>query len=124
MKDIQNINDIQLLVNAFYDQVKTNEVIGYIFNDIAKVDWEQHLPRMYSFWETILFGKENFKGNPMLKHILLSKQTELNKTHFDTWLAIWHSTIDKNFAGQKAEEAKQRAASIAVIFLNKILHTP
>ena len=73
MKDIQNINDIEQLVNAFYDEVKASEVIGYIFNDIANVDWQEHLPRMYAFWDTILFGKENFKGNPMLKHILLHR---------------------------------------------------
>ncbi|WP_312553920.1 hypothetical protein [Empedobacter brevis] len=56
----------------------------------------------------------------MIKHILLSKQTELNKTHFDTWLAIWYTTIDKNFSGLKAEEAKQKATNIARIMLHKI----
>ncbi|MDE5492554.1 group III truncated hemoglobin [Elizabethkingia meningoseptica] len=120
MKDIESHKDVEKLVNTFYEGVRANKTIGYIFNDIAKVDWEHHLPRMYSFWETILFGKENFKGNPMIKHILLSKQTELNKIHFDTWLAIWHTTIDKNFSGLKAEEAKQKAANIARIMLHKI----
>lgn len=120
MTDIKNLKDIELLVNTFYDEVRANKTIGYIFNDIAKVEWEHHLPRMYSFWETILFGKENFKGNPMIKHILLSKQTELNKIHFDTWLEIWHTTIDKIFSGLKAEDAKQKAANIARIMLHKI----
>src|SRR3954453_4230350 len=102
MKDIQNRKDIELLVNAFYSGVKENNLLRPIFEDISKIDWEQHLPRMYDFWETILFGKEAFKGNPMLKHILLSKQTEMNQEHFAAWLALWKETINKHFAGQMA----------------------
>ena len=52
---MKTVNDIKLLVNSFYDKVKADTVIGYIFNDIAKVDWEKHLPVMYDFWENVLF---------------------------------------------------------------------
>ncbi|MEZ4841275.1 MAG: group III truncated hemoglobin [Flavobacteriaceae bacterium] len=59
--DITNKHDIELLVNTFYDKVKTNKIIIF-FNDVAKVDWEHHLPKMYSFWASLLsrtqlFGK-------------------------------------------------------------------
>ena len=50
-KDIENRTDIELLVRSFYDKVKIDDTIGYIFNDIAKVDWEKHLPVMYNFSE-------------------------------------------------------------------------
>ena len=43
-KDIENRGDIILLINTFYEKVKRDEVIGYIFNDVAKVNWEKHLP--------------------------------------------------------------------------------
>lgn len=49
-KDIENRNDVQLLIDSFYEKVKADKVIGYIFNDIAKVDWGKHLPVMYDFW--------------------------------------------------------------------------
>ena len=63
--DIRNRKDIEKLINAFYDKVKVDEVIGYFFNDVAKVNWEIHLPKMYDFWENILFYTANFEGNPM-----------------------------------------------------------
>ena len=54
-KDISNRDDVELLVDTFYNKIKSNTVIGYIFNDIAKVDWTNHLPRMYSFLASIFF---------------------------------------------------------------------
>lgn len=56
----------------------------------------------------------------MLKHILLSKQTELNKSHFDAWLTIWCDIINKNYAGQKAAAAAAAAKSIAGVMSYKI----
>jgi len=85
MKDISSRKDIELLINSFYDKVREDDTIGYIFSDVAAVDWILHLPKMYSFWETVLLGKMSFKGNPMLKHIQLSQKTEINKKHFDRW---------------------------------------
>ncbi len=120
MKDISQGSDIELLVNAFYNKVKTDETIGYIFTEVASVDWDEHLPKMYSFWETILLGKSSFKGNPILKHIQLSKKTEMQKEHFDRWLTLWNATIDANFEGETASEAKQRGQNIAGLMLFKI----
>ena len=37
--DIRNRKDIEKLVNAFYDKVKKDDTIGYLFNDVAKVNW-------------------------------------------------------------------------------------
>ena len=67
-KDIENRNDIELLINSFYDKVKKDKTIGYIFNDVAKVNWEAHLPVMYNFWEGIIFNKSTYNGNPMVVH--------------------------------------------------------
>jgi len=66
--DIQNRKDIETLVNAFYDKVKTDAVIGYLFNEVAQVNWQTHLPKMYDFWQNILFFTGNYDGNPMAKH--------------------------------------------------------
>lgn len=53
-KDISTPQDVKTLVDAFYNDVKSDPVIGYIFTDVAKVDWDEHLPRMYKFWEFAL----------------------------------------------------------------------
>lgn len=119
-KDITTRTDIELLVNSFYDKVKADTVIGYIFTEVATVDWEKHLPRMYSFWETVLLSTMSFKGNPMEAHIKLSKKTPIQQQHFDRWLELWNETITIHFEGEVATKAKQRAESIAGLMLFKI----
>ena len=118
--DITNKPDIELLVNTFYDKVKTNKIIGHIINDVAKVDWEHHLPKMYSFWASLLLGEHSFSGNPMQKHIALSKLTTMSEVEFSEWLSLFIQTTDELFEGEKAEEAKTRAANIARLMLHKI----
>ena len=38
-KDIETRDDIELLVNSFYEKVKADPVIGHIFTDVFKVNW-------------------------------------------------------------------------------------
>ena len=74
------------------------------------------------FWNAILFAEKGFDGNPMQKHMTLP----IDEKHFNQWLSLFHQTIDELFAGPKAEEAKQRAKSIAQImnFKISVLKTP
>lgn len=118
--DILNREDIQKLVLTFYDKVKQDQVIGYIFNDVAKVNWEKHLPVMYDFWESVLFGTGGYSGNPMVTHTKLHEQTPLSAEHFNQWKAIWTKTVDELFEGDIAELAKQRAVSIATVMHIKV----
>lgn len=119
-KDIETRDDIILLVNTFYNSVKENPILAYIFDDVAQVDWNTHLPKMYSFWGSLLLGERNTLGNPMQKHIELSKITKLSATEFDEWLFLFTKTIDNLFEGKKANDAKQRATNIARLMLFKI----
>jgi hemoglobin len=119
-KDILNRNDIEILVNSFYEKVKKDEVIGYIFNDVAQVNWEKHLPVMYNFWENVLFYTGAYAGNPMDKHEALDKKTKLNKQHFEQWNRLFSDTVDEYFEGSNAELIKQRALSIATVMQIKL----
>lgn len=121
-RDIENRNDISLLINTFYEKVKKDKVIGYIFNDIAKVNWDEHLPVMYNFWENIIFFTGTYNGNPMPVHKKLNDKTPLNADHFKEWIKLFAQTVDELFEGDKAELAKQRAVSIATMMQIKILH--
>lgn len=118
--DIKDKEDIIAFVDAFYSKVRDNETIGFIFDEVAKVNWETHLPKMYNFWAGILLGETDFRGNPMLKHIMLSKRTEMSATQFNEWLRLFHETIDELYEGQLAEEAKHRAVLIARNMLTRI----
>jgi hemoglobin len=118
--DIRDRTDIQVLVDTFYEKVRADETIGYLFNEVAKVNWAQHLPRMYDFWENILFQTGGFKGNPMVAHVQLHQQSPLNAAHFDRWQQLFLATVDELFEGDKAELIKQRARSIATMMQIKV----
>jgi hemoglobin len=120
-KDIEAKADIQLLVDAFYEKVKKDAVIGYIFTDIVKVHWEKHLPVMYSFWENTLFYTGAYEGNPMELHKHLHRLMPLTAEHFTQWINLFTQTVDELFEGKNAGLAKQRAISIATVMQIKIL---
>ena len=111
--DINDRNDLILLVNTFYKKVEENSTIGPIFTEVAKVDWSKHLPKMYDFWESVLFGKAIYKGNPMLPHLDLKYKTKMEMEQFDTWKSIFFKTVDDLFEGENADMIKMKAKSIA-----------
>jgi hemoglobin len=118
--DINTREDIVLLVDSFYEKVNQNKVIGHIFNEVAKVNWKEHMPKMYSFWASILLGEHSYTGNPMIKHVELSRITPMTEVEFSVWLLLFAETVDSLFQGKNAEEAKVRAANIARLMLFKI----
>jgi hemoglobin len=112
--DIATSADIKTLIDAFYAKVQADEVIGYIFNEIAKVDWPHHLPVMYAFWDFLLLGNPDaYRGNPVQKHFDLHQKHPLKAEHFDRWVALFQTTVDELFEGAKADDAKFRAFAIA-----------
>lgn len=120
MHDITNRKDIELMVDTFYGKVMINPVIGPIFSEVVRINWGTHLPKMYSFWSSLLLNEQSFSGNPMRTHIELGKITAMTKVEFSEWLMLFHETVDELFIGEKAEEAKTRASNIARLMLTKI----
>ena len=121
--DIKDKQDIALLVNTFYDTIRGDEILGPIFNDVAKVNWERHIPLLIEFWSTILFSKPGYKGNPMQAHIDLNEIFPLKEEHFHHWRQLFFTTVDDLFEGPAAEHIKQRATHIASLMMYKVLGT-
>ncbi|MDX1940419.1 MAG: group III truncated hemoglobin [Saprospiraceae bacterium] len=119
--DIRNRQDIELLINSFYDKVKKDPTIGYFFNKVIAVNWEKHLPVMYNFWESILFYTGSYEGNPMMLHLQLHQKSPLQVPHFQQWLYLFTETTDELFEGENAELIKQKAHNIAGIMQVKII---
>jgi hemoglobin len=115
MTDIEDISSIQLFVNEFYNKVQRDPLIGPVFNDVI-TNWEPHLNKMYAFWNAALFGVPGFKGNPFARHAPLKLKPE----YFAQWLLLFRQTIDQNFKGPMAEETKNRAELMAVMFQSKL----
>ncbi len=109
--DIAGKEEIRTLVDAFYERIRKDDLLGPVFNDKVE-DWSKHLPTMYSFWESILYGKSEYSGNPFAKHLNLP----VGKEHFVRWLKLFELTVDELFEGEKANQAKQASKSIAHSF--------
>lgn len=124
-KEITNRADIKLLVDRFYEKVQVDDRIGYIFNDIAKVDWSKHLPTMYDFWESLLLEGGNYRGNSMAPHFRINQLIPLESAHFDRWISLFEGTVNELFKGENADLAITRARSIKDIMaykMNQINH--
>jgi len=120
MKKLETREDIEQLVNSFYTKVIRDEKIALFFTDIAKVNWDQHLPKMYSFWESILFGQMTYKGNPMGAHFPINEIKAMEQEHFDRWLELWTETVEENFSGENADLAIYKAQNIAKLMAFKM----
>ncbi len=118
--DIRDREDIERLVSHFYEKVKPNPVIGFIFTELVHIDWEHHIPVIVDFWETILLDNPVYKKNAMEIHYKLDKKIPLQTIHFETWLSLFHSSVDELFEGKIATLAKTRAQSIAAVMLFKM----
>jgi hemoglobin len=116
MHDIRNEEDITNLVHAFYAKVEEDERLGHIFNEVADVDWDEHLPKMVDFWSKMLFRTERYKGRPFREHLPLP----IEKDDFGRWVGLFIKTVDEHFEGNRADYAKELAVNIANSFSTRM----
>lgn len=112
VNDLQNEADVRALVDAFYAAIRADALLNPIFTDVAQVDWSHHLPRMYAFWNGLIFGQPGYSGAPFAAHLPLP----VGREHFARWVELFHATVDRLFDGPNARRAKNAAASIAHTF--------
>jgi hemoglobin len=122
--DILGRDEIVRLVDRFYEKVRGDRMLGPIFDEVAQVDWPAHLPRMYAFWQTVLFRDGGFRGDPLGKHARLVPLTAMGRDQFDRWLALFEATVDELFLGENADHIKRCAADMANVIHAKINAIP
>ncbi len=118
--DIQYIEDVQLLVQKFYEKAFKDDLIQHFFKDIPNDKWQEHLPIMYQFWSSILLNEGQYKGQVMYKHQLLHQKHPIESVHMNRWKMLFFETLDENFEGKICEEAKRRVQLIAPLILHKV----
>lgn len=121
MRDIRSREDIDMLVRAFYSKVREDDLLGPIFNPMID-DWEAHFELLTNFWESNLYFRKTYQGDPLQKHIdadIYHKGT-INELHFGTWINLWYQTIDAMFMGEIAQIAKNRARNMGTFIHLKI----
>ena len=122
--DIQNREDVFKLVTRFYSKVRQNPNIGYFFNESIE-DWDEHLAKLTDFWESNLFFKGIYHGNPKKAHIKVDRENhnKISSEHFGVWLNLWFETIDELFEGELANRAKNNARKMSSHLYLKIFQS-
>lgn len=122
--DIVGRKEIELFVDAFYEAVRADGILGPVFDHVAKVNWEEHIPKLCDFWETVLFRTGSYKGNPLAVHRHLVKDVGMDRAMFDRWLAIFSETMDRHFDGANAGHLKRVAADMANVIYSRLHELP
>jgi len=122
--DLNGRDDIVRLVDRFYDHIREDEKLGPIFDKIAQVNWETHLPKMYDFWDTVLFRAGTFRGNPLAAHAKLTPLTDMGRATFDHWLVLFKATVAELFEGENAGHIVRCAEDMANVIYSKINDVP
>ena len=122
LPDIQERNDLQLLMEAFYSKALTDETIGFYFTEVVQLNLLKHLPIIVDFWDSVLFETGIYKGNSMKVHQDLHQKSAFKDEHFKKWIALFHATVDRLYEGDNAEKIKQRASSIATVMTIKTVY--
>ena len=119
--DISSRADVKLLVSEFYKKVRANDFLGPFFNNVIH-DWDEHIENLTDFWESSLFLKTRYYGNPLEAHVKVDSENNnsITELHFGVWLNLWYQTIEELYAGDYAENAKRRARKMGTFLYLKI----
>ena len=122
--DVDTHEEVDEVVRTFYAAVAQDDLLGPIFEDVAQVDWAEHLPKLAAFWCRALFGTPGYIGNPFARHRDTHRQSPFTAAHFDRWLALFDETIDEGWSGPNAEVMKELASNVARVHGTNLLGTP
>jgi hemoglobin len=113
LPDMDSREQIERFVDLFYARLLQDEQLAPIFIDVAEIDLAVHLPHIKSYWCKLLLGEKDYTRHTMNIHRQLHGKRTLHASDFERWLSFFLLTVDENFAGSKAEQAKRVAAAIA-----------
>jgi hemoglobin len=101
---------LQRLIEHFYARVRTDDLIGPLFNEVVN-DWTEHLDKLQSFWSSVMLTSGRYKGGPLPAHI--KHGDRISGASFDRWLALWRQTTEELFEPAAAASLQEKADRIA-----------
>ena len=119
-RDLEDPAEVGELVQRFYREVAQDELLGPMFNDVARVDWSEHLPKLVAFWCRALFGTVGYTGNPFRAHQLINAQRAFTPAHFERWLDLFEETVDLGWTGPNADKVKAIGTNVAHVHSHEL----
>jgi hemoglobin len=118
--DVCDRDAVAEMVLRFYRDVAQDDLLGPMFNEVARVDWSEHIPKLTEFWCRALFGTSEYSGNPFRAHQLVHEKRAFTPAHFERWLDLFCETVDLGWVGANAEKAKALARNVARVHSHQL----
>jgi len=119
-KDILNREDLEKVLDLFFENIKTDETLNHFFFEIVKVDWEKHMGQMCDFWENVLFYSGDYQGKPIDTQRRISEIQKTENHHSQKWKELFFSSLDSLYKGKNVEKMKHHSDKIAQVMIQKI----
>ncbi len=119
--DLDDPAEIAEMVRRFYQDVAQDDLLGPVFNEVAAVDWSEHLPKLTAFWCRALLGIEGYSRNPFRAHALIHARAPFTQAHFDRWLELFHETVEMGWTGPRATRALELADDVARVHSQQLI---
>ena len=120
-RDLDDPTEIAEMVRRFYQDVAQDDLLGPVFNDVAEVDWAEHLPKLTRFWCRALLGIEGYQGNPFRAHADVHARSPFTLPHFERWLELFHDTLELGWVGPNTDRALELAANVAAVHSHQLV---
>ncbi|MFP5577572.1 MAG: group III truncated hemoglobin [Acidimicrobiia bacterium] len=120
-EDLDSVEEIEEMVRRFYADVAMDDVLGPVFEDVAQVDWSEHLPKLTAFWARALLGEPGYSGNPFRSHAAIHARAPFTPAHFRRWLTLFHETIELGWGGPRADRARELADAVARVHSEQLV---
>ena len=112
---------IRRLVDAFYAKIRLDPELAPIFERAIPGDWQPHLTKMYAFWSSVMLTTGRYKGNPVVKHLVIPN---IRPYLFERWLTLFDETCGELFDETIREGFRTKAERIAESLTIVLLHGP
>lgn len=119
--DLDTRTEIHNLVVDFYRDIVNDEELGYIFVDVAEVDWNLHIPKLIDYWCRVLLGQPGYDGYILAAHQYVHSIEAIPAPIFDRWFLMWVDSVDRGWQGPLAEKAKSHAAKTMKMLAHRLI---
>lgn len=120
-RDLDTPDEIAGMVRRFYTDVTQDDLLGPMFNDVARIDWSEHLPKLMAFWCRALLDQPGYQGNPFRAHMHVHEKHAFTPAHFERWLTLFHETLELGWTGPNTRRALDLADNVARVHSHQLL---
>jgi hemoglobin len=120
-EDLDSPEQIAEMVRRFYADVAMDDLLGPMFEDVAQVDWSEHLPKLTAFWCRALLGQAGYVGNPFRAHAEVHARRPFTPAHFERWLGLFTETLELGWVGPHTDRALAMARQVARVHEDQLV---